>query len=299
MKAIILGTSSVFPTKERNHAAVLLRYGGEGLLFDCGEGTQRQIRIAGENPMKINRIFITHWHGDHSIGVSGLLESMAMNQGKQDVAVYGPEGTKKKIKALMEVFNIHPKYNLEVVEVNIKKEEIIAETPEYWVRAAPMSHAVPCVAYVFEEKPHVKINIDYVAKFGLKDHDIIENLRSGKNIKHEGKVINAKKATFTTLGKKFAYVMDTSAVPEIVGFVHGADVLVCESTFLNVLKEAADERGHMTAKQAAKIAKSAGVKELILTHFSQRYKDVEPLLKEARKVFGNARLAKDFLEITL
>ena len=299
MKAIILGTSSVFPTKDRNHAATLLRYGGEGILFDCGEGTQRQLRIAGENLMKISKIFITHWHGDHSLGLAGLLDSMTMNQGKKELEVYGPRGTKEKVKNLMKVFNIHPNYALKVFDVDPKSIGVAAETSDYFVYAAKVSHTVPCLAYAFEQKPRIKIKMDYVGKFGLKDHDEIEKLRSGKNVRFEGKVINAKKATYAIPGKKMAYILDTSVVDPIVELAKGADLLICESTFLNVLKTEANKRGHMTSKQAARLAKSAGVDQLILTHFSQRYKDLKPLLAEAKKIFPRSRLAKDFLEIII
>tara|TARA_Y100000310_G_C20699533_1_gene828427 strand:- start:3065 stop:3955 length:891 start_codon:yes stop_codon:yes gene_type:complete len=296
MKAIILGTSSALPTKDRNHTAVLLRYGGEGILFDCGEGTQRQLRIAGENPMKISKIFITHWHGDHVLGLAGLIDSMAMNQGKKELEIYGPKGTKERVKALMKVFNIHPNYKLSVFDVS---KSIAAETEEYWVRAVKVEHSIPCLAYSWEQKPRIKIKMDYVSQFGLSDHDKIEELRSGKNIKFNGKVISAKKATYSIPGKKMSYVMDTSLTDSIVKLVEKSNLLICESTFLNVLKAEASKRGHMTAKQAGKLAKSAGVDQLIITHFSQRYKDLKPLLAEAKKSFSNTKIAKDFMEISL
>jgi len=301
MKVVVLGTSSVFPTKDRNHAAVLLRYGGEGLLFDCGEGTQRQLRIAGENLMKVSKIFITHWHGDHTLGLVGMLESMAMNQGKKELEIYGPAGTKKKVKELMGVYNLHPKYELKVFDVSPKNKSICvaAKTEEYFVYAASMGHTVPCLAYAFEQKSRIKIKMDYVSKFGLKDHDEIEKLRSGKNIRFEGRVIEAKKATYAIPGKKISYVMDTNSVAEATGLAKNSNLLICESTFLNEMKSVANKCGHMTAKQAGKLAKSARVDQLLLTHFSQRYKDLKPLLAEAKKVFPNVKLAKDFMTITI
>jgi len=296
----MLGTSSALPTKDRNHAATLLRYGGEGILFDCGEGTQRQLRIVGENPMKISKIFITHWHGDHALGLAGLLDSMSMNQGKKELEVYGPVGTKEKLKQLMKVFNVHPSYALKVVDVVCKKGTCVAaETPDYLVRAAEVHHTVPCLAYAWEQKSRIKIKMDYVGEFGLKDHDEIEKLRQGTNVRFKGKVIAAKKATYAIPGKKMAYVLDTDITESVVELASKADLLICESTFLNELKSIANKRGHMTAKQAGKLAKTAGVGELILTHFSQRYKDLKPLLAEAKKVFANTKLAKDFMEIKL
>lgn len=299
MKALILGTSSAFPTKERNHTAVLLTYGGESLLFDCGEGTQRQLRVAGENLMKISKIFITHWHGDHTLGLPGLIDSMAFNQGKKELQIYGPKGTKERIETLLKVYCSRPSFNLEVFDLDLDKIRKITEGEGYEVFAAKMTHGVPCIAYSFVEKPHIKIKVDYIEQFGLSKHPIVEDLRRGKDIIWKGKKLLSSDATYSLPGKKFTYVVDTSLNENIKELAKDADVLICEGTFSNELKDKAGDKGHLTVKQAAKIAKDAKVKKLVLTHFSQRYRDVEPLLKEAKRMFKDTELGRDFLEVTI
>lgn len=297
MRVIFLGTSSVFPTKKRNHQSMALKYGAEILLFDCGEGTQRQMRIANISISKISKILITHWHGDHVLGLAGLLQSLAMNARKEPIDIWGPVGSKKKFNHLINTYDVEFPFKINVHEVRNSRLQIIDEEPKYEIFAAPLSHPCECVGYTFQEKPKIRINTDYLKNFNLKSDPIISKLQEGKDIEWRGKKIKAKDATWVEKGKKLTYVMDTSEVDNIIELARTADLFICEATFLNELKDQAKERGHLTAKQAGTLAKKAKVKQLIITHFSQRYPKIDPLVREARSNFKNTIAAKDFMEV--
>jgi len=300
MKLIFLGTSSVFPTKERNHSCLALDIGPEIILFDCGEGTQRQIRIAKLSPMKISKILITHWHGDHVLGLAGLLESFYMSGRTKTLDIFGPRGTKEHFQHMLKAFEIRLSFKVNIHELGPRKPTKVFETKDYEIWAAKMQHAVPCLAWSWIQKPKIKINTEFLQRFGLKSpHPILKKLQAGKDIVWKGKKIKVIEATFTKPGKKITYIVDALPTDQAVELARDADFFICEATFAHELKEAALEKGHMTAKQAAKLAKKAHVKQLIITHFSQRYKNVKPLLDEAKKVFKNTIAAKDFLEIKI
>ncbi len=294
MKLVFLGTSAVFPTKERNHTAVALDIGREMFLFDCGEGTQRQVAIARLSPMKISKVFITHWHGDHVLGLAGLLQSFAMNSRLKPLDIYGPEGTKTRFYHLLKSYEMKFPFRINIHEVKSKK---VVETEDYEIYAEKMQHRIPCLAYSFKEKDKVRINKNYLAKFGLRSHPIIRKLLKGKDITWKGRKIKAKLATRIKKGRKITYVVDAKATDKVAKFAKDSDIFICEATFMHAMKEVAAERGHVTAKQAGKLAKKAKVKQLILTHFSQRYKDVQQVLNEAKKQFKNTTAAKDFMEV--
>jgi ribonuclease Z len=299
MKIVFLGTASSFPTRDRSHTSILLRYSSEAILFDCGEGTQRQLRIAGESPMKITKIFITHWHGDHVLGLPGLLESMAMNGRKDPLEVFGPGGTKESIKHLFQALHIRPNFKFSVHEVDTRKSKIAINTKEYEVSAIFVKHKVPCLAYSFKEKNRYRINKDWVKKEKVQGLPALSKLQEGKDVTIKGKKVLAKDVTYVSAGKKITFIFDTSPIKELIPFAKDSDLLICEGTFSNKIKEKAKDHGHLTVKDAAKIAKKAEVKKLAITHFSQRYKDVSELKKEAISVFKNTVLAKDFMEITV
>ena len=300
MKLRILGTSSAFPTKTRNHTANLLIYSGESFLFDCGEGTQRQIRIANENPQKISKLFISHWHGDHVLGIPGLLQSMGMNRRTNRLEIYGPKGTEEKIKSIMKAFQGDKlSYRLDIKEIAPKKVKTIFENSKYKIQSVLLTHPIPCLGYSFEEQDTVRINTEYLKKLGVKTrHPDLKSLTQRKNAIIDGKKISWKRATYSKKGKKFAVTIDTSVCNQIVDLAKNATVFLCEATFSNKIKDSAVKGGHMTTKEAARLGKRAKVGKLILTHFSQRYRSVKELEQEAKSVFrGPLVMAKDFMEI--
>ena len=292
MEVVFLGTGSMFPTKERNHTSVYLSFRGEHVLFDCGEGTQRQLRIMGISPTKITRVFLTHWHGDHSLGLAGFIQSNAASQRNTPLHVYGPLGTRDRVNSIMKTYVFKLNYPLYVHDVD---EGVIFENDYMFVSAFKVKHTTSTLGFCLKEKDRRKINLDYTKKFGLVRHPLLGRLQKGEDIEYKGHTIRVEDATYVVRGRKICYVVDTVYFSDLVNYVQGADLLICESTYLK--EDEREEYMHMSAEDAAKLAKSSQVKKLILTHFSQRYKDVTPLVEEAKRIFNNVEAAHDFMKI--
>ncbi len=287
-----LGTSQAIPTKKRNHVAMLLKYKDESILVDCGEGTQRQFRKARLNPCKITRILITHWHGDHILGLPGLLQTLMLNNYNKTLRIYGPKGTKKYLKRVMEMFVKKGKINLEVKEV----KGVVFETKDFIVKSEKMSHGTPCLAYFFKEKDKLRVDKKKIKKLRLKGRKV-GKLADGEDVEHKGKKIRSKDMTYKEEGRKISFLLDTRSNNKIKDFVRDSDLLISEATYLNKDKNLAKKYGHMTAKQAGEIAEESDCKKLILTHISQRYsKEEKELLKEAKKKFSNVKIARDLMK---
>lgn len=295
MKITFLGTSAMVPTKTRNHPGVLLSYKTENILFDCGENIQRQLAISNFSSAKITKVLITHWHGDHTLGLPGLIQSMSANNYHKELEIYGPNGSKRFVDAMISAFLLKNKIKFKVAEVEGK----FYETEDFTLEALPMEHSAPCLAYSLTEKPKRNININYLKKYNLKNNPILKDLKEGKNINYKGKKIKAKDATYLVTGKKITYITDTLLNQNCIKIAKNSDLLICESSFASDLKDKAEEYMHMTTLGAATIAKKAKVKQLILTHFSQRYKDVSLLEREAKQIFKNTKTAKDFMVINV
>ena len=293
-----LGTSQAIPTAKRNHTAVLLQYKNENILIDCGEGTQRQFRKAKLNPCKLTRILITHWHGDHILGLPGLFQTLALNNYNKTLKIYGPRGTKKFISRIYKLFVFVGKLKIEVHEVNSGK---VFETSDFIIEASPLKHGPPTNAYTFTEKPRIRLNKSKLKQLKLPHSPLLKKLQQGKNIKYKGKTIKASQVTYKEPGKKISFMFDTGICPACYKIANQADLLIAESTFLEDSengKNLAKEYNHLTAKQAALIAKKSQAKKLILTHISQRYHQNEkPLLNEAKSVFKNTILAEDLMKV--
>lgn len=295
LKLTLLGTSSAIPTKKRNHPAVLLKYDKENILFDCGEGTQRQFRKAKLNPCKITKLIISHWHGDHVLGIPGLLQTLSLSGYNKTLHIYGPKGTKKYIKEMLKAFrytkNKGNKEYIKVIEISKSK---FLETDDFYIKAKKLSHGIPCNAYTFVKKGKIKIKKSKLKKYKIPSSPKLAKLKKGKNIKHNGKTHKAKDLTYKEKDKKVSFISDTKFLKTIIPFVKNSDILISESTYSNENKDLAKEHKHLTSTQAAKIAKKSKSKKLILTHLSQRYsKNPKQILKEAKKVFKNTQLAKD------
>lgn len=296
MEITFLGTACMQPTKERNHPSVLLSYGSEGILFDCGEGTQRQLKICGSRPTKITKILISHWHGDHVLGIPGLLQTIASSDVDGTIDIYGPRGSKKFMSYMFKGFAERDKENFRVHEITKK---IFYECDDYYLEAVALDHGIPCLGFSFIEKDKRKINVDYVKKLGIPDGPLLGELQDGKSIRWKEKTVKADDATFTIKGRKIAYIADTAACKNAVKLAENADLLISESSYTEEHREKADEYKHMTARDAALMANNANAKMLVLTHFSQRYKDMSYVEEEAKTVFHNVRLAYDCMKISL
>lgn len=295
MKVTFLGTGSMVPTQKRNHTAILLSYDNENILVDCGEGTQRQLRMARIAPTKITKLLITHWHGDHVLGIPGLVQTLGANEYSKTLEVYGPKGSSEYMHHMFQGFANEFRIRIKVHEIS---EGVFYRDKRYILEAKAMDHSTRCLGYSFIESDKRNVNVNYTKKFGLVRHPILRELQEGKNIVWKGQKISADDATTTRKGKKVSFVLDTGYTKNAAELARGADLLVCEATHLDELKDKTDAYKHLTAKQAAQIAKEACVKKLAITHFSQRYKDGRKLEKEARETFKETVAAKDFMEIS-
>lgn len=279
-----LGTGGSIPSRTTNHPAFLITYKSEGILVDCGEGTQRQFRKAGLNPGKITKLLITHWHGDHILGIPGILQTLAFSDYSKILEIYGPIGTKKYMKEMMKTFVFSGKIKFKVYE--IIKEGTFFSGEDFYLEAEKMTHRCPCLAYNFILNGKIRIDKGKLKKLGIASGPHLADLKIGKNIKYKEKIYSAKNLIYTEPGKKISIVMDTTINPKISAFTKDADVLVIESSYDEKSVDLAREHKHMTSKQAAEIAKKAKVQKLVLTHISQRYsKDPKQLQREAKKVF--------------
>jgi len=294
-----LGTGCMQPTKTRNHAGVLLNYKKENILFDCGEGIQRQMRIAGVKPAKITRLCITHWHGDHVFGIPGLLSSMGadrMGQEEEQVLpIYGPKGSKAYLTNMMKSFAAKDIIPYEVHEVSAGKAY---EGEDFVLEVQKLEHSVPCIGYSFREKDKLRIDVVKAKKLGLEG-PILGKLQQGQDVTVKGKKIKAKDVTYAVPGKKISYVTDTVPCKGADLLAKDADLLICEGTHLDEIREKSEKSRHMTVRQAALIASENNVQKLVITHISQRYKMSSEIIEEARTYFDNSIVAEDFMKITV
>ncbi len=296
----MLGTSCMVPTKDRNVQSIFLDYNGEGILFDCGEGTQRQMNIAGINRNRVRKIFISHWHGDHVGGLIGLLQTVSNNENVQGVTIFGPKETKERVMHLMKAISFETKrFMPEIIEVNPKHLEKIYENEEYYVEAAYLDHSMPCLGFSFVEKDKLRINMAKAKKHGLSEGPILGRLQKGQTVDVAGKTITPEDVATVQEGKKITMIMDTQICENAVLLSKDADLLICESAYGAELEEKAAEYKHMTTKHAALIATRANAKKLLITHFSQRYATTKELAEEVKTFFANSDCAYDFMKLKL
>lgn len=293
-----LGTGSSIPTERRSHTATLLKYKREMILFDCGEGTQRQFRKAKISPNKITRILLSHWHGDHSLGLPGLLQTMTSGGYNKELKLYGPKGSKKKIKALFDLYNIDgDKLKLEVFEVG---DSVFFDEGEFALECKSMEHNGPVNGYSFIVREKNRLDRDKLAKLNIPNSPLLKDLSHGKTVEINGKKVDGSKLIYKEPGKKVTFIVDSRYCENAVDLADDSDLLICESSFAADEGEIARDHGHMTSEEAAIIAMDAKVKSLALIHLSQRY-DMIPkkILEEAKKTFKNSRVMEDFDEIVL
>lgn len=299
MEMVFLGTSSMVPTKERNASSIFMKFEADGILFDCGEGTQRQMNIAGINRNDVNTIFISHWHGDHVGGLIGLLQTLSNGTDEKTIRLFGPVGTKEHFEHMLKMCVFENRVDVVVKELKPEEdEEIVAlDKPLYKVTAVALDHSTPCIGYSFYIKDKRRADKKKMDDLGLPEGPHIQDLIDGKAITHKGKKIHPEDATYVVEGKKISFIWDTAECPGCDVLAAGADLLVSEATHLDEISERAKKYKHLTALQAAQIASRNGVKKLYLTHFSQRYKTVEEIESEAKMIFPETICAFDFLKI--
>ena len=278
------------PTKKRNHQAMFLKYRDEGLLFDCGEGTQRQFLFANIKMTKITKIFISHWHGDHVLGIVGLLQTLNNSEYNKKLEIYGPYGTKKKMTGLFKLYDFNLSFDYNIFDI---KEGIIVEEKDFKIMAVELDHGIPCFGFSFLENDKRKINMSFIRKKKIPNGPLLGKLQNNKDIEWNGEKISAKKATSLVSGKKISFIMDTILCDGCSTLAKNSNVLICESSFTDEFENKAKEFKHMTAKQAGILAKKNNVKKLVLIHFSQRFKSTNPICDEAKKHHKNTICAED------
>ncbi len=296
MELIFLGTSSMVPTKLRNHSSALLLYKDEGIMLDCGEGTQRQLKIAGIKPTKITKLLISHWHGDHVFGIPGLLQTLGADEYKGTLEIYGPEGSKAMLEAILLAFRLETKISYNVTEV---KSGIFFQNKHYSLSSMPLKHTTQIVGFRFQEKDTRKIQMAKVKKLGIPKGPLIGKLQQGQPIKLNGKQIEPEQVSTLKPGASVAFITDTKLVDNCYKLADKCSLLVCEATFAEEMEAKANKYKHLTARQAAQIALKADAKKLIITHFSQRYKHTHKLEKSAKAIFKHSSAAKDFMRISI
>ncbi len=296
MQITILGTSAMLPTKERNPSAVFLSYKTEGILFDCGEGTQRQMKLAGIPFSKITKVLITHWHGDHVLGLPGLIQSMGGSDYQGVLEIYAPKGCKKIFEHMLQGIVFDFRIKVEFIEV-IKRK--LFQGKDFSLEALPLDHKIPCLGYSFIENEKRKIEMNKVKKFGIPEGPLIGELQEGKIITFKGKKIHPDDISTVIKGKKITFITDTTVCSNAYELAKDSDLLICESSYASKLQDKALEYKHLTAHDAALIASKSNVKKLMLTHFSARYKNTLEIEEDARTLFDNIICAKDFTRINL
>ena len=296
-----LGTTAAVPTKRRNHASIYLRYQSENefhFLFDCGEGTQRQMLHAGTNFMRINDIFITHWHADHWAGLIGLIETMNLEDRKKHLHIYAPE-SEKFLSTLLSIGYASKGFPVIPKNVEFEGRDILTlvEKDEFMIQSIPAKHSVPAVAYAFVEKDRIKIDVSKLKKLGLPGTSpLYKKLKTEGKINLKGKEINLEDVATIEKGKRIVYSGDTQKTKNIVKLATEADILIHDSTYFS--EEGFEGYNHTGFQDVMEIAKEAKVKQVILTHISRRYQDNQEL-KDIIKDYDNVRIAEDFMKVSL
>lgn len=295
MKIVFLGTGGTYPTKLRNVTSVAIQMPGEVVMFDCGEGTQRQLMQSSISFMKISRIFISHLHADHFLGLPGLIQSMSLNGREEELRVFGPAGTEANVRAMLGLG--HFKSGFKIIPRDLKPGANL-EFSSHAVKCVDAEHTVPSLAYALEERARSgRFDVRRAKALGIPEGPIYRRLQQGKSVTVKGRRIRpADVLGPPRAGRKIVYSGDTRPSKKIIRLAKGADVLIHDCTLDSSHSGLASEFGHSTAAEAARVAKEAGVGTLFLVHLSPRYDRSEVLEKEARAVFEGSRVAEDLME---
>ena len=298
MKLVYLGTSAAAPTPERSLTCICLVRENEVLMFDAGEGAQVAYLKAGLPWNKKMKIFVTHLHGDHCLGILGLLQTMSMQKRTESLEIYGPAGIEEFITANIKVLNFGLPFP---VFITIVEQGDVVNEKKYRISCCEAQHGIPAFSYCFEENEKPGIFYPEKAKeLGIPEGKMWQELQNGNSVEVNGVKIDSSQVTGDKRpGKKIGISGDTRPTEKLQNFFTNSDYLSFDCTFSFDLKDRAIETNHGTAKEAAELAKNANVKNLILTHFSARYSDESVLLDEAKQVHESVIAAKDLLEIEI
>ena len=298
MKLVYLGTSAAAPTPERSLTCICLVRENEVLMFDAGEGAQVAYLKAGLPWNKKMKIFVTHLHGDHCLGILGLLQTMSMQKRTESLEIYGPAGIEEFITANIKVLNFGLPFP---VFITIVEQGDVVNEKKYRISCCEAQHGIPAFSYCFEENERSGVFYPEKAKeLGIPEGKMWQELQNGNSVEVNGVKINSSQVTGDKRpGKKIGISGDTRPTEKLQNFFTNSDYLSFDCTFSFDLRDRAIETNHGTAKEAAELAKNANVKNLILTHFSARYSDESVLLDEAKQIHESVIAAKDLLEIEI
>ncbi|MEH0423304.1 ribonuclease Z [Streptomyces sp. B21-083] len=290
---VVLGTASQVPTRHRNHNGYLLHWDGEGLLFDPGEGTQRQMLRAGVAAHDVNRICVTHFHGDHSLGLAGVIQRINLDRVPHEVTAHYPRSGQKFFDRLR--YATAYRETVQISQVPVAGEGgVLATAGSYRLEARKLSHPVESYGYLLVEPDGRRMLPELLAEHGIKGPDV-------GRLQREGSLgaVTLDDVSELRRGQRFAFVMDTRLCEGVHALAEACDMLVIESTFLDEDQQLAVDHGHLTAGQAGAVARDAGVRHLVLTHFSQRYSDPAEFERQARAAGfeGELTVAYDLLRV--
>ncbi len=290
----ILGCSSQQPTRKRNHGAYLVRWNGEGFLFDPGEGTQRQFIFANIAPPCVTKIFVSHFHGDHCLGLSSMLMRLNLDKVPHEVHCYYPASGEEYFRRLRYGTIYHE--TIKIVAHPIEKEGLVEDNGKFRIEAYFLHHGVDNLGWRIKEADTRKFDAKKLQTYGIKGPLVKEIERRG-SLEVGGIRVFIDDVSTLRIGDVFAVAIDTLPCSNLLKIAKGAKLFLSESTYLEEHKELAKEHFHMTAKQAALVAKEAGVQQLVLTHFSARYQDLDGFAVESQEVFSNTIVADDLKQI--
>jgi len=298
LRITFLGTGGSTPTPNRNPSAIAVNREGELMLFDCGEGTQRQMMRA-KTGMAVSSIFITHFHADHVLGIPGLLQTMALQGRKEPLEIFGPRYIDKFLYHLLSLGYVGKGFEVKAIELKPGDE---VRRQKYRIKAIKTVHNVESIGYVLEEDMRPgRFNRERAIELGIKPGPLFSRLQSGHTITVDGREIRPEQVLGPPRpGRKIVYTGDTRPCESVVEASRGADLLIHDSSMSEEVKQYAIEYMHSTALEAAEVAKEAGVRKLILTHISARYSDLESakrLEEEAKRVFENVEVAKELMTV--
>lgn len=292
---LVLGSGAATPTYTRRCSSQLVSICGARILIDCGEGSQNQLRKYHQKLQAVKMVLISHLHGDHFFGLPGLISTMHLLGRTEPLAVYAPKGAKEAIELLFAVSGTDLRFPIEFNELDCGEPTIIRQERFFNITAFPMHHSLPCFGFLIaEEQPLLNLRPNARIHYNMTNDDCVRAKQGEDIVLDDGTVVPNSELTLPPRQpRSYAYCCDTAFDESLIPILQGVDLLCMESTFDEAFKSMAEERCHCTASQAATIAQRAGVGQLMLTHFSARYRDIEPLLSEAKAVFPNTIAAED------
>lgn len=290
---VVLGTASRTPTRNRSHHAALLRWDDQGILFDPGEGAQRQLTLAGVSPSTITAICITHFHGDHCLGLPGVAQRLSADRVDHPIDVYFPASGTPYFDRLMTASISAPTAD---IRAHPSQPGMVVDGPPLSLEARGLEHRVEALGWRLAEPDGRRMLPDRLAALGIRGADIGRLQRQGQ-LEVDGQTVALDEVSAPKPGQKVAFVMDTALCDAAYELAAGVDLLVCEATFLSEDEDLARRYGHLTAAQAGQLAAAAGARRLVLTHYSQRYGDEELFAQEARAYHGDVVAGRDLMRV--